>query len=106
MLVGVSLLWGASFMFIKVAVRELSPATLITGRLGLAALTLAISEAVSAVPRTWWRCDLWSVGVVGSAVLVELVGAGDVPTSDALAIGAASTRPPEMRAAPARAAMP
>src|ERR1700750_2077473 len=41
MLIGLSLLWGASFLFIKVAVRELTPATLITGRLGLAALTLA-----------------------------------------------------------------
>lgn len=42
MLVALALIWGASFMFIKVAVRELSPATLIMGRLGLAALTLAI----------------------------------------------------------------
>ena len=41
MLVGLSLLWGASFLFIKVAVRDLSPATLIMGRLGFAALTLA-----------------------------------------------------------------
>src|SRR3954465_526029 len=41
MLVTVALLWGASFLFIKVAVRELSPATLILGRLGLAALVLA-----------------------------------------------------------------
>ena len=42
MLVGLALIWGASFMFIKVAVRDFSPATLIMGRLGLAALTLAI----------------------------------------------------------------
>jgi drug/metabolite transporter (DMT)-like permease len=42
MLVALALIWGASFLFIKVAVRELSPATLIMGRLGLAALTLAI----------------------------------------------------------------
>jgi drug/metabolite transporter (DMT)-like permease len=42
MLIGLSLLWGASFLFIKVAVRELTPATLIMGRLGLAALTLAV----------------------------------------------------------------
>jgi drug/metabolite transporter (DMT)-like permease len=42
MLVALALIWGASFMFIKVAVRELSPATLIMGRIGLAALTLAI----------------------------------------------------------------
>jgi drug/metabolite transporter (DMT)-like permease len=41
MLVGLSLLWGASFLFIKVAVRELTPSTLIMCRLGLAALTLA-----------------------------------------------------------------
>ena len=42
MLVALALLWGASFMFIKVAVRQLAPATLIMGRLGLAALTLAL----------------------------------------------------------------
>lgn len=42
MLIALSLLWGASFLFIKVAVRELTPATLILGRLGLAALTLAV----------------------------------------------------------------
>jgi len=42
MLVGLALIWGASFMFIKVADRQLAPSTLIMGRLGLAALTLAI----------------------------------------------------------------
>jgi drug/metabolite transporter (DMT)-like permease len=42
MLLALAAIWGASFMFIKVAVRELSPATLIAGRLGLAALTLAL----------------------------------------------------------------
>ena len=42
MLIGLALIWGASFLFIKVAVRELTPATLIVGRLGLAALTLAV----------------------------------------------------------------
>jgi drug/metabolite transporter (DMT)-like permease len=42
MLLGLAAIWGASFMFIKVAVRELTPAVLIAGRLGLAALTLAL----------------------------------------------------------------
>ena len=42
MLAAVALLWGASFLFIKVAVRELAPATLILGRLGLAAIALAV----------------------------------------------------------------
>jgi drug/metabolite transporter (DMT)-like permease len=42
MLIALSLVWGASFMFIRVAVRELAPATLIMGRIGLAAVTLAL----------------------------------------------------------------
>jgi drug/metabolite transporter (DMT)-like permease len=42
MLLALAALWGASFLFIKVAVRELAPATLIVGRLGLAAVTLAL----------------------------------------------------------------
>src|SRR5437763_4821335 len=42
MLISLALIWGASFLFIKVAVRELTPATLILGRLGLAAITLAL----------------------------------------------------------------
>ena len=42
MLVALSLIWGASFLFIKIAVRDLTPATLILGRLGLAAMTLAL----------------------------------------------------------------
>jgi drug/metabolite transporter (DMT)-like permease len=42
MLLSLALIWGASFMFIKVADRQLSPATLIMGRLGLAAVTLAL----------------------------------------------------------------
>src|SRR5580765_3002029 len=41
MLIGLALIWGSSFLFIKVAVRELTPATLIVGRLGLAAIKLA-----------------------------------------------------------------
>src|SRR5438876_4020569 len=42
MLLALAAIWGASFMFIKIAVRELTPATLIFGRLGLAALTLGL----------------------------------------------------------------
>src|SRR2546425_768547 len=42
MLVLLALVWGSSFMFIKVAVRDLDPATLVLGRLGVAALTLGL----------------------------------------------------------------
>ena len=55
MLLALSAIWGSSFMFIKVGVRELEPATLVFGRLLLAVVTLAlvvphrmrISEAVA-----------------------------------------------------------
>jgi drug/metabolite transporter (DMT)-like permease len=50
MLLVLSLIWGSSFMFIKVAVRELDPATLIWVRVGLGALTL-IPIALIAVGR-------------------------------------------------------
>ena len=35
-------IWGASFMLIKIADRQLAPATLIFGRIGLAAAALAV----------------------------------------------------------------
>jgi drug/metabolite transporter (DMT)-like permease len=46
-LAALALIWGASFMFIKIAVRELAPATLILGRLGSAAVALALVAVVS-----------------------------------------------------------
>jgi len=42
MLAALALLWGASFMFIKIALRELAPATLVLGRIGIGALALAL----------------------------------------------------------------
>lgn len=42
MLLSLSAIWGSSFMFIKVGVRELEPSTLVAGRLLLAALTLVV----------------------------------------------------------------
>jgi drug/metabolite transporter (DMT)-like permease len=41
MLLSLSAIWGASFMFIKVGVRELEPITLVALRLSLGALSLA-----------------------------------------------------------------
>jgi drug/metabolite transporter (DMT)-like permease len=40
MLLALSAIWGASFMFIKIGVRELAPTTLVCVRLGIGALTL------------------------------------------------------------------
>jgi drug/metabolite transporter (DMT)-like permease len=74
MLILLALIWGSSFMFIKVAVRELAPATLILGRLGLAALTLGIvvpsligARATASELRAHWPA-LAVVGLLYSAV--------------------------------------
>ncbi|MBV8258797.1 MAG: DMT family transporter [Actinobacteria bacterium] len=55
MLVAVALIWGASFMFIKIADRQLAPSTLILGRLASAALTLAAFALVRLGARETWR---------------------------------------------------
>jgi drug/metabolite transporter (DMT)-like permease len=68
MLLALAAIWGSSFLFIKVAVRELSPSALVFGRLLLGAVVLAavlatqmpIAEAVA-----WIRPKLWPLAVVG-----------------------------------------
>src|SRR5690348_10111603 len=68
MLIALAALWGASFMFIKVGVRELAPATLICFRLGLGALTLLPVALVTMRPRELAR------GLRDAAVPLLLVG--------------------------------
>jgi drug/metabolite transporter (DMT)-like permease len=91
MLIGLALIWGASFMFIKVAVRELTPATLILGRLGLAALTLALVVPVAIGARTTlaelranWRW-LSVVALVNTAVPFWLLSWGETRIDSGLA---------------------
>jgi drug/metabolite transporter (DMT)-like permease len=45
-LITLALIWGAAFFFIKLAIRDMSPATLVLSRAGLGAATLAIIFAV------------------------------------------------------------
>jgi drug/metabolite transporter (DMT)-like permease len=91
MLIGLALIWGASFMFIKVAVRELTPATLIMGRLGLAALTLALIVPVAlggrrtlAELRENWRW-LAVVALVNTAIPFWLLSWGETRIDSGLA---------------------
>ncbi len=87
----VALLWGASFLFIKVAVRELDPATLILGRLGLATLALAAFVAVRIGSRETWSqirdhgAWLVVVGVVNVAVPFWLLSWGETRIDSGLA---------------------
>jgi len=91
MLIALALIWGASFLFIKVAVRELTPATLITGRLGLAALTLALlvpfmvgtGETVRQLrDNAWW---LLVVALVNTAIPFWLLSWGETRIDSGLA---------------------
>lgn len=71
MLLGLAAIWGSSFMFIKIGVRELEPATLIFFRCLLAALTLlplavATPGALAAI-REHWR-PILVMGAINSAI--------------------------------------
>ena len=91
MLAALGTIWGASFMFIKVADRQLNPLTLIAGRIGLAALTLAaIVPAVLGTRRTLdelrrhWRW-LVLVGIVNTAIPFWLLSWGETRIDSGLA---------------------
>jgi len=86
-----SLIWGSSFMFIKIAVRDLDPSTLILGRLGLASLTLLV-----VVPRLVGRGVAWAdfrahwrwlvvVGLLNTAVPFWLLSWGETRIDSGLA---------------------
>jgi drug/metabolite transporter (DMT)-like permease len=86
-----ALIWGASFMLIKIADRELAPATLILGRVGSAALLLAAIAFVRLGPRATlaelraaWRW-LVVVGLVNTAVPFWLLSWGETRIDSGLA---------------------
>jgi drug/metabolite transporter (DMT)-like permease len=91
MLLALAALWGASFLFIKVAVRELSPATLITGRLGLAALTIALLVPFAVGTRETLRQlrESWAwlvvVALVNTAIPFWLLSWGETRIDSGLA---------------------
>src|SRR5438309_1864152 len=91
MLVLLALVWGSSFMFIKVADRTLEPSTLILGRLGLAALVLAVfvpltagAGSTAAELRAHWR-GLLVVGIVNTALPFWLLSWGETRLDSGLA---------------------
>lgn len=60
-----SLLWGSSFYFVEIALRDLPPLLIVSGRLAIAALTLNLilylrGERLPRSPRVWLRLFLLS----------------------------------------------
>jgi drug/metabolite transporter (DMT)-like permease len=84
-------IWGASFMLIKIADRQLAPSTLILGRLASAALLLAAIAALRLGPRETlaqirgaWRW-LVVVGLVNTALPFWLLSWGETRIDSGLA---------------------
>jgi drug/metabolite transporter (DMT)-like permease len=83
-----ALIWGSSFLFIKVGVRELHPVWLTFGRVTAGALTLLVVLAVTRGrlprdPRLWGH--LLVVGLLGVALPFTLFGYGEQRVSSVLA---------------------
>lgn len=79
--------WGASFLLIKVGLRDLEPSTLVLLRVALAALTLLpIAAATDALDglRASWR-ELTVLGALNSAVPFWLLSFGETRLDSGLA---------------------
>src|SRR5262245_27258460 len=88
LLVVLSTLWGGSFFFAKVAVPEIPPLTLALGRVGIAALALALVARLMGAafphdPRTWR--DFTVMAAFNNAVPFTLIFWGQIHISIGLA---------------------
>jgi drug/metabolite transporter (DMT)-like permease len=92
-------IWGASYLFIKVAVRDFPPAAMIELRLGVAGILLALFL----VARIGWRGALrelkaagvagFAIGVVNGAIPFTLIAWGEKHVDSGIAAVANSTVP-------------
>src|SRR4051812_12615369 len=91
MLLALASIWGSSFMFIKVAVRDVEPGFLVVTRLWLAALTLALLVSRRLPLREAWTqirpalLPLGLVGVFGAVIPFWLLSWGETRIDSGLA---------------------
>jgi drug/metabolite transporter (DMT)-like permease len=89
-------LWGSSYLFIKVAVAEIPPLTLVAGRLAVAStvLWLALPVLNVRIPSSWpvWR-HYAMLGLFGTAIPYSLITWGEQSISSGLASLLQSTTP-------------
>jgi drug/metabolite transporter (DMT)-like permease len=81
-------IWGSSFLFIKVGIRELPPTYVALGRIGAGALTLLIVLAVTRtrlprLGRVWGHLAV--IGLVGNVIPFTLFGYGEQRVSSIVA---------------------
>ena len=66
MLVALAAIWGSSFMFIELALRDLAPSTLILLRMASGAVTLAVYVAVTGRSIRALRPYFWPLALLGA----------------------------------------
>ena len=87
-LLGLGLLWGSSFLLIKVAVREIPPLTLVAGRVACAAVILVLLVRLRGLrlppPGPVWGVFL-AMGALNNALPYTLITLGEVTIDSGLA---------------------
>src|SRR3954463_16678779 len=83
-----SVLWGGSFYFAKIAVLEIPPLTLALGRVGIAAAALILFTRIMAEPfprdrATWWHLTV--MAALNNVVPFTLIFWGQIHISIGLA---------------------
>jgi drug/metabolite transporter (DMT)-like permease len=88
LLAALSVLWGGSFFFAKVAVKELPPFSIVLGRVAIAALVLHLLVLASGqrMPRDlkFWR-DFFVMGLLNNAIPFSLIFWGQKEIASGLA---------------------
>jgi drug/metabolite transporter (DMT)-like permease len=96
MLVVLSVIWGGSFFFFAVAIRELPTFTIVLARVGLGAIAIWLAVLVLRVPRPVeakvWR-DLLIMGVINNAIPFSLIVWGQREVASGLAAVINGTTP-------------
>ncbi|MGL5083015.1 MAG: DMT family transporter [Microcoleaceae cyanobacterium] len=96
LLLMLSMLWGSSFLFIEIALRELPPFTLIFLRISLAAMILTIfvvlrGQKLPTSPKIWR--DFLTMGVLNNLIPFSLIAWGQTQIESGLAAILNATTP-------------
>ena len=96
LLVILAVLWGASFLFVGMAVKDLPVFTIVLARLGLAALALvpvalALGHRLPSTLREWWPFAV--MGILNNVIPMSLIVAGQTQIAAGLASVLNATTP-------------
>src|SRR6187200_3075833 len=95
LLLSLAAIWGASFMFIEIALDDLAPTTLMAGRVLVASVMLvclmAVSGTLGRLRRAGWRA--YALGLINSALPFTLIAWGQEHIDSGVAAIANATVP-------------